>query len=166
MRAVAMIACCGLFLTGCASMTEYGYGLTPKPSACQVNVVNSGFLVAGANTVCWDNDGRVIHTSAFQGTSPAQVTMGAVGAAAAVAGPVGGALILGNDIIKAAKTLDGATLNTVTSGSVNATGSITTSGTVTGTVNGVLSVPPITGQITVPPVTGNLGITLPPGIMP
>jgi hypothetical protein len=143
MRRAAALALALPLLTGCASATQYGFRLEPNPDWCQVNVVNSGFLVAGATYICWDSTAKVVNAGGFQGTSPAQVTMGAIGAAAAIAGPVGGALILGGDIIKAAKVLDGATLNTVTSGSVTATG----------TINGVLTVPPVTGELTiVPPV--------------
>ncbi len=140
----ALLAILLVALAGCTGIVHQRYALTPSPNECQATETRPTWMSTVVGVVCWDANGRPIGMAGGTGTSAASVTTSLIGSAAAVAGPVAGAAILGGKIVDAAKVLDGSTVNAVTSG------------TVKGTVS-VGKIPPIT----ISPATGTLKLKVP-----
>ena len=111
-------------LTGCATVRHERYVLTPEPNTCQATEARPSAFSTIVAAVCWDANTKPIGMAGAGGTSAAAVATSLIGSAASVAGPVVGAVILGSKLVEAAGTINGATINAVTSGSVSTTGTV------------------------------------------
>lgn len=142
-----------LAATGCATVTHQRYALTPAPNECQATEARPTWQSNIVGVVCWDAQGKPIGMGAAAGTSTAAVTTSLIGSTSTLvqsAATLGAGALIADGLRGAAKTIDGATIKAVTSGSV------TTTGTVGGTVN-VGSIP----NVSVNPVTGAFQLLAP-----
>ena len=94
-----------LVLAGCTGIHTATYPLTPEANLCQVTEVRVTSLSTLVSGVCWDAEKRPIGMAGGSGKPTISVPLEILSSAAAVAGPVGGAYILGRYLLQSSKEI-------------------------------------------------------------
>ena len=91
------------FLGACTGTYTVRYSLTPEPNACQVTEVRATTMSTLVSGVCWDEAKQPIGMAGGPGKPTISIPLDVLSSAAAMAGPIVGAAILGRYMLKAAE---------------------------------------------------------------
>ena len=105
MRSIYPLAGLLILLPACTGIHTTTYALTPEANLCQVTEVRVTSLSTLVSGVCWDAEKRPIGMAGGSGKPTISVPLEILSSAAAIAGPVGGAYILGRYLLQSSKEI-------------------------------------------------------------